>query len=288
MDYKKMESGDFNVETEFGGEFSGGHHVMAREDEDISSVHDDTSADEAEIVAMEERLKEKLKLKKKLEKKDKLRRLSAEVERASKKMNELKGGKKSSKKVNISSLRGMEDVSKQVDKLMDQKVGQFGVHSKSKSKKGKNKKKYLTSSSSSSSSCSSTECSASSCSDSSSSEQSSDEDRKKRHSRRRKVKNSKKVNKRSGKSSKLTSRVKYPQEWPHTHLSLHFVSKNKGYEDLSIEEFCAGYASILESTKSKKQFKSRLSHLKELMYLATKYRWDCILNYLSRSSSSGD
>ena len=87
------------------------------------------------------------------------------------------------------------------------------------------------------------------------------------------------MNKRSGKSSKLTSRVKYPQEWPHTHLSLHFVSKNKGYEDLSIEEFCAGYAAILEVVKSKKEYRDRLAHFKELMYLATKYRWECILNY---------
>ena len=138
VDYKKMQSGDLNVDTEFGGEFSGGLHIMAREHEDtISSGHDDTSADEAEILAMEERLNEKLKLKKMLKKKDKLRRLSAGMDRASKKMNELKGGKKSSKKVNISTLRGMEDVSKQVDKLMDQKLGNF---ERAKVRRGKTRK----------------------------------------------------------------------------------------------------------------------------------------------------
>ena len=138
VDYKKMESGEFHVDNEFGGEFSGGLHIMAREHEDtISSGHDDTSADEAEILAMEERLNEKLKLKKMLKKKDKLRRLSAGMDRASKKMNELKGGKKSSKKVNISTLRGMEDVSKQVDKLMDQKLGNF---ERAKVRRGKTRK----------------------------------------------------------------------------------------------------------------------------------------------------
>ena len=44
----------------------------------------------------------------------------------------------------------------------------------------------------------------------------------------------------SGKTRKCTSYVKYPQKWPHTYLSLHYISKNKNYEELSIPEFCAG------------------------------------------------
>ena len=77
----------------------------------------------------------------------------------------------------------------------------------------------------------------------------------------------------------MTSRVKYPQEWPHSNLSLHFISDKKKYEDLSIEEFCAGYATIVENIKDRKLKKYRIQHLKELMYLATRYNWTCVLNY---------
>ena len=40
------------------------------------------------------------------------------------------------------------------------------------------------------------------------------------------------VNHRSGKSKSITSHVLYPQEWPHSHLALHFVNKKKDYEVL--------------------------------------------------------
>ena len=59
---------------------------------------------------------------------------------------------------------------------------------------------------------------------------------------------------------------------------MHFVNKEKKYEDLSIAEFCAGYSAILE-TCSEKSRAYRTAHLKELMYLATKYQWRCVLNY---------
>ena len=77
----------------------------------------------------------------------------------------------------------------------------------------------------------------------------------------------------------MTSHVKYPQEWPHSHLSLHFVSNDRKYADLSLGEFCAGYATILEGIKDRKLQNYRIQHLKELMYLATRYRWDCVLNF---------
>ena len=70
---------------------------------------------------------------------------------------------------------------------------------------------------------------------------------------------------RSGKTKKVTSYVEYPQEWPHAHLSLHFVNKKKTYEQLSVEEFCAGYTSILENVKSRKLLSHQLSHLKDIM-----------------------
>ena len=287
IDYRKMLSGGNDDDTASNSERDIEQHEPIDSEKDhveVSSVHEESSPDESEIEAIEKRLSDSRMLKKKLKKLE-LRRLTEELQKTSKRVDKLKGANKGSKKVNISTLRGMKDVSEQVDKLMDKKVGNFGIISK----RGRPKKKYSRStrksSCSSSSSCSSESSTSSSCNDgsTSSSDQSSDEDRKKkkkRNSRRNKKKDKvKKVNRRSGKSKKLTSTVKYPQEWPHTHLSLHFVSKNKGYEDLSIEEFCAGYASILETVKSKKEFKFRLSHLKDLMYLATKYRWDCILNY---------
>ena len=77
----------------------------------------------------------------------------------------------------------------------------------------------------------------------------------------------------------MTSHVKYPQEWPHSNLSLHFVSSKKRYEDLSIQEFCAGYSTIIEGIKSNRMQQFRIEHLKELMYLATRYTWQCVLNY---------
>ena len=49
----------------------------------------------------------------------------------------------------------------------------------------------------------------------------------------------------SGRDRKLTSRVLSPQLWPHSHLSLSYISKDKKYDDLSLTEFAAGYAAIL-------------------------------------------
>ena len=197
VDYSKMVKGD-GSELELGSDdennicTGSGHQVLAseKESEKISSVDEVSSPDEAEMESLERKLAENMRLKKKLEKKEKLRRLSEEVKRTSK---SLKGNKKNSKQVNISTLRGMEDVRQKVDRLMDKKLGSFDFHSKSK---GKNRKKYLSSSASSSSSSSGSESdssSSASSSDSSSSEASYDEGRKKKH---------KKTNKKYGKKSK--------------------------------------------------------------------------------------
>ena len=77
----------------------------------------------------------------------------------------------------------------------------------------------------------------------------------------------------------MTTHVKYPQEWPHSHLSLHFVNTSKKYEQLNIQEFCAGYITILENSQNKKEQKFQLRHFKDLMYLATKFQWECVLNF---------
>ena len=52
----------------------------------------------------------------------------------------------------------------------------------------------------------------------------------------------------SRKTAKITSRIRHPQIWPHSELSLLYVSKNISYDELTIEEFTAGYCSILRSS----------------------------------------
>ena len=49
----------------------------------------------------------------------------------------------------------------------------------------------------------------------------------------------------SGKNAKVTSKVLKPQLWPQSELSLSFVTREVKYEDLSKEEFVAGFTGIL-------------------------------------------
>ena len=81
----------------------------------------------------------------------------------------------------------------------------------------------------------------------------------------------------SGKDSKITSRVLSPQLWPHSHLSLSYISKEKKYDDLSLAEFAAGYAAILQRpTLSPSELRARIDHFAALMYLATQYTWSSV------------
>ena len=77
--------------------------------------------------------------------------------------------------------------------------------------------------------------------DDSSSEESEDYDKNKEKSTR-----GRRHNLRSGKARKLTSRVVNPQLWPHSHLNLSYVSKDKKYDDLTLAEFAPGYTAILQ------------------------------------------
>ena len=82
---------------------------------------------------------------------------------------------------------------------------------------------------------------------------------------------------RSGKASKLTSRVVNPQLWPHSHLSLSYVSKDKTYDELTLAEFAAGYAAILQRpTLPPQELRARIVHLSSLMYLATQFTWSSV------------
>ena len=224
-------------------------HVHA----DADDSADPSSSSDDEIKNAEKTLKEIKKEQKKLMKKAKLERIAKETKEAQKLLKKLKcgGGKvKEKKEINVASLRAMGDVVEEVDKLMEKK---------------KLKAKQVADTSSDSSS-----------SDSSSSSSESSDTEKKEEKKEKKI--SGKHSHRSGKSKRLTSKVKYPQEWPQSNLSLHFVNREKKYEDLTLAEFCAGYSSILKIC-GKDTRKHRVSHLEELMYLATKYQWRCILNY---------
>lgn len=84
----------------------------------------------------------------------------------------------------------------------------------------------------------------------------------------------------SGKTTKLTSRVVSPQLWPHSQLSLAYVSKDKGYDELTLAEFSAGYASIIRKPSlSETERTARLDHFIGLMYLVTQFTWPAVREF---------
>ena len=81
----------------------------------------------------------------------------------------------------------------------------------------------------------------------------------------------------SGKTTKLTSRVVFPQLWPHSQLSLANVFEVKGYDELTIAEFSAGYTSILKLPSiSDSERNARLDHFIGLMYLVMQFTWPAV------------
>ena len=73
----------------------------------------------------------------------------------------------------------------------------------------------------------------------------------------------------SGKESKITTTVLYPQLWPHSFLSLTNARRDIKYDELTLEEFVAGYRQILQSPDITEMERSaRLKHLVSLMYFA--------------------
>ena len=82
----------------------------------------------------------------------------------------------------------------------------------------------------------------------------------------------------SGKATKLTSRVVFTQLWPHSQLSLAYVSKDKGYDELTIAEFSAGYTSILK-LPSISERNARLDHFICLMYLLMQFTWPAVREF---------
>lgn len=77
-----------------------------------------------------------------------------------------------------------------------------------------------------------------------------------------------------GKTAKIASRVVRRQFWPHSELSMGYVTKDIGYDELSLEEYVAGYSAILLLLQvSLRKRLHRTEHLGALIYLASIYEW---------------
>jgi len=84
----------------------------------------------------------------------------------------------------------------------------------------------------------------------------------------------------SGKEAKITSMVLVLQHWPHSYLLLSQAKCHVKYEELTIDEFVAGYGQILLSPQlSQPEVPARLRHLVSLMYFAQRYEWHAALSF---------
>ena len=87
----------------------------------------------------------------------------------------------------------------------------------------------------------------------------------------------------SGKNLKISSNVVQVEKWPHVYLSVaQYAKKDRKYEDLTIEEFVAGYAAILaQPDLLSDEVAARVNHLQRLMYLAMRNTWKSVLFFHS-------
>ena len=222
---KQKSSGD-NGGNILDGEFFNFDHDSDSLDDDYVESNDEIT--DAELSNVEKKLKLMKLEEKRLQKVAKYRRLSQEAEEVEKSIKSLqkknKGGKGAGrKKVTNAELRGMKDVMNEVDKLMDSKV----------------RRKNIVGSSSSSDN-------GDDDGNSSSDENSEVEIKKGKVVKKKKGSEKKSGKCKSGKDKQITSLVKKQENWPHTYLGLHFINQRKNYEELTLPEFCAGYAAILE------------------------------------------
>lgn len=80
--------------------------------------------------------------------------------------------------------------------------------------------------------------------------------------------------------AKIATRVVGQQLWPHSELSMGYVSKNVSYDELTLEEFVAGYSAILLLPQvSSHERQHRTEHLGALMYLASVYEWPAVRSF---------
>ncbi len=243
---KKNEEDLDDLMTEYGS--CAEDELLLKGEEIVDSCEDSDD----ELLKAEENLRMLQIQEEKVRRKVKLRQIAEETKILENSIKKVKKGKTSppssrqSKKTTSATLRGMSDVVQKVDSLMDAKKLSFKEEESTASEE-----------------------------DNETSSSGSDSEEEEKRIRKEKKRNDKR---KSGKEKKLTSYVKYPQKWPHSHLKFHFVSKDKKYDDLSLAEFCAGYMSILKNCKSSHK-EARIAHLEELMYEATTKSWKCVLNY---------
>ena len=84
----------------------------------------------------------------------------------------------------------------------------------------------------------------------------------------------------SGKTAKLMSHVLAPQHWPHSFLSLAYISKERPYDELTLAEFDAGYASILQlNSLPPDKHSGCLDHFIVLMCLVTQFPWPAVQEF---------
>ena len=278
VDYQKLNTAGVDKELISGGEPAitsseieqdGGDQNKQTIEHDGGTSWESVSDAECEVIlpgdklsSAEKRLRELKNERNKLIEKEKSDRIARETKEVEEELRRLKGKKEKrgskEKVVTLKSLRGMNDVVDEVDRLMGKK---FSLKA---DKVGSDSDQTDYSCVSSSSACSASSAEDSDCG--------RGKDKKKKKSKRSK-------SHRSGKIETRSSYVKNPQRWANTQLALHFAcTREKKLEELSIPEFCAGFLTIME-TSSKSKLKDRMSHLKELMYLATKYQWRNVISY---------
>ena len=220
---------------------------------------DDCDSDDGDIIRKaEEKLKKLRKKEDRRKREEKLRRIQEETEQLEK---SLKKKKRSKHQTTTADLRSMSAVVAKVDTLMNEKKLNFKDTSDSDIDGVSNN---------------------SSGSERGVSDSGSASEEEPQIVRRKEIKEDKgrgkKSDLKSGKEVKLTSNIRYPQKWPHSFLKLHYVAKEKKYDDLTLAEFCAGYIAILKICKPSHQ-QARIDHFEELMYHATTKSWKSVLNY---------
>ena len=70
----------------------------------------------------------------------------------------------------------------------------------------------------------------------------------------------------------------FPQPWPH----IFAPGEPKLIRDLSLAEFCAGYAVIIQNCKIPSQKEQLLQHFQDLMTLASSYKWSAVCSFHSK------
>ena len=185
--------------------------------------------------------------------------LSTEVQNTDKKKKKKKTKKQSSKDVTTKTLRDDEGIRRKVDQLMGSTVGnKFADNDTEDSSSSTGEE---SSSATSSSSRSHSQVSRSESSDERTSHRR--KKLKKKNSGKEESPRASKKKHKSGKDRKSSSKVFYPQEWPHNILGQHLATKQKQYEQLTMAEFCAGYISIMEDISDRRELKYRLQHFKD-------------------------